>query len=85
MTLLYSCKGWAKQNFDDMFLHTPFFLARHWDVYTIKLCYGFTTNESSEWIKILFENSLLTKISPWNLVHSFHKSEMEYSETVQKK
>ena len=76
---------WAKQNSDYLFFHTPFFLAKHWDVYSIKLCCGCATKESSEWINILFENSLLTKISPWSLVHSFHKSEMEYSETVQKK
>ena len=38
------------------FLHTPFFLAKYWDVYSIKLCYGYATKESSEWIIILFEN-----------------------------
>ena len=46
------------------FLHTPFFFANHWDVFSIKLCYGYATKESSECINILFENSLLTKISP---------------------
>ena len=67
------------------FLYTPFFLAKRWDVYTIKLCYGYATKESSEWINILFENSLFTKISPWNHTCTAHKSEMEYSDTVQKK
>ena len=69
------------------FLHTPFFFANHWDVFSIKLCYGYATKESSEcinktsYLRILCSRKYLLRImctaftnQKWNIQKQFRRN-----------